>query len=234
MFIPPLMMQILGPVVQREEALGVEAADVAGVQPPAAQRLGGGLRLVPVAGHHHVATHDDLAGLAGRERVVGIVDDAHLDVGARHADAVHVLTPPRIAAVGVVGLGQRGDGHRRLALPVDLGEARPEQVERVLQVGEVHRRAAVDDRLQVGQVGVDDRRVAGEALDHRRRGEERHAVPVLEEGGDLLAVDAAGVRHDARRPLGDVRQAVQAGAVGQRVRRGGCSPATEIVSMSAK
>ena len=80
--------QVLGPVAQREVSVGVEAAEVAGVQPAAPQRLGGGLGLVPVAGHHHVAPDHDLADLAGRELAVVVVDDADLDVGAGDADAL--------------------------------------------------------------------------------------------------------------------------------------------------
>ena len=80
--------QVLGAVLQREVAVRVEAADVAGVQPAAAQRLGGGLGLVPVAGHHHVAPDQDLADLAGGELAVVVVDDADLDAGAGDADAL--------------------------------------------------------------------------------------------------------------------------------------------------
>ena len=62
--------QVLGPVAQREVPVGVEAADVAGVQPAAAQRLGGGLGLVPVAGHDDVAADHHLADLAGGQLAV--------------------------------------------------------------------------------------------------------------------------------------------------------------------
>jgi hypothetical protein len=73
--------QVLRPVAQREVAVDVEAADVAGVQPPPAtsRRTRRGC---PVAGHDHVAADHDLADLADRELVVVVVDDADLDVGA--------------------------------------------------------------------------------------------------------------------------------------------------------
>ena len=155
---------------------------------------------VPVAGHDHVAADDHLADLAGGELAVVVVDDADLDVGAGEADALQAVPPPGMVPVGVVGLGQRGDRHRRLALPVDLGQAGAEHVEGVLEVGQVHRCAAVDDRLEVGEVGGGDGRVAGQPLHHGGRGEERHARPAPQERGDLVAVDAAGLRHDAHRP----------------------------------
>ena len=51
-------------------------ADVAGVEPAAAQRLRRRLRALVVALHHVVAADDDLAALAGRHRLSCVVDDA--------------------------------------------------------------------------------------------------------------------------------------------------------------
>ena len=213
---PPADDQVLGPVPQREVPVGVEAADVAGVQPASPQRLGGGIGLLPVAGHDHVAPDHHLADLAGGEVAVGVVDDADLDVGAGDADALQAVPPPGMVPVGVVCLGQGGDRHRRLALPVDLGQAGAEDGEGVLQVGQVHRCAAIDDRLQVGEVGGGDGPVAGQPLHHGGSGEERHPRPAPQEGGDLVAVDAAGLRHDAHRPPGHVGQPVEPRTVRQR------------------
>ena len=55
---------VLGPVGDEQEAVVVEVADVAGVQPAVDDRLGGGLGLVPVARHDDRALDADLAGLA--------------------------------------------------------------------------------------------------------------------------------------------------------------------------
>src|ERR1700682_6312017 len=46
---------VLGAVLQREIALGVEDADVAGVQPAVFERRLARLRILPIARHHHVA-----------------------------------------------------------------------------------------------------------------------------------------------------------------------------------
>ncbi len=124
------------------------------MQPPVANRIGGRIGLFPVARHHDVAAHDDLADLAGRKSGPVAVDDSDLDVGPGHADALDTFAPAWVIAVGVIGLRQRGDRHRRLALAVDLGEARSEDLERVGEIGQVHRCPAVDDRLQAGEVGV--------------------------------------------------------------------------------
>ena len=196
---PPAYDQVLGPVPQREIPVGVEAADVAGVQPAFPQSLGRGVRLVPVAGRDHVAPDHHLTDLAGGE-FAAVVHDADLDIGTGDADALHTVRPPGMVPVGVVCLGQTRDRHRRLALPVDLGQPGTEHGERVLEVGQVHRRATVDDRLQVGEVRVGDGPVVGQSLHHGGRREERHPRPAPQQGGDLVAVDAAGSRHDAHCP----------------------------------
>ena len=95
-----------------------------------------------------------------------------------------------MVAVGVVCFRQGGDRHWCFALPVDLGQAGTEHGEGVLEVGQVHRRSAIDDRLQVSEIGAGYRRVAGQPPDHGGSCEERHARPALQERSDLVAVDA--------------------------------------------
>ena len=201
---------------KRQVPVGVEASDVAGVQPASPQRLGGGIGLVPVASHDHVAPDDHLADLVDGEFAAIVVDDADLDVGAGETDALQAFPPPRVVPVGVVGLGQGGDRHRRLPLPVDLGEARTEDGEGILQVRQVHRCAAIDDRLEVGEIAGGNGGVTGQPLHHGRSSEERHPRPAPQQDGDLLAVDAAGLRHDAHRAPGHVRQAIETRTVRQR------------------
>ena len=56
-------------------AVAVHHGEVAGVHPPVGvDGLGGALRVVPVADHHRVAAGAQLAGLAGGDRAVGVVD----------------------------------------------------------------------------------------------------------------------------------------------------------------
>src|SRR6266508_5309327 len=52
--------QVLGAVLEREIAVGIEDADIAGVQPAAAQGLCTRIRVFPVAGHDHIAAAKDL------------------------------------------------------------------------------------------------------------------------------------------------------------------------------
>src|SRR5687768_14939468 len=102
---------VLRAVPDGEEAFRVQAADIAGVQPAAALGLGGSFRVLPVALHYAVRARDDLADLARRQLLVLVVEDLHLDPGARVAAGFEVL----LEAVEL--LRQTGDRHRRFALP---------------------------------------------------------------------------------------------------------------------
>src|SRR4051794_6483494 len=52
---------VLGAILEREVTVRVEHADIAGMQPAAAQGLRRRVRIFPVARHDHVATADDLS-----------------------------------------------------------------------------------------------------------------------------------------------------------------------------
>ena len=93
------MISFLRPVIV-QAAVGVEAAEVAGVEPAVAHRRGRGVGPVVVAGHDDRAADEDLAVLASSSAVSG---GEHLDLGAgqRLADRVDVrvarvvITSPR-------------------------------------------------------------------------------------------------------------------------------------------
>src|SRR6266568_1237544 len=142
---------VLRAVAQREEAVFIHAAEIAGMQPAAAQSLGVGRRIFPIAFHDAVAAGHDLADLAGRHFVVIVVDHTDEHAGARHAARAEPLAPARIAGIGMETLGKPGDRHRRLALAVKLIEPRSEEAERLFEIGDIHRPAAVIDRLQIGK-----------------------------------------------------------------------------------
>src|SRR5262249_47979836 len=77
--------QVLGPVLEGEKPVGVEAADVAGMQPSSAQRIAARCLVPPITPHDHVAAADDLAGLADGELPILAIDHANPDAGARYA-----------------------------------------------------------------------------------------------------------------------------------------------------
>ena len=87
---------VLLAVHQREKAVGVEPADVAGAHPAVAlgivpEGLGGLLRLVEIALHHHRRAADDLADLALRHELAVLVDQPDLVLRHRLADGVQLV-----------------------------------------------------------------------------------------------------------------------------------------------
>ena len=209
---------VLRAILERQEAIFIEAADIAGVEPAALEGGRVGLGVLPVAGHDDFAPHAHLAGLAGWERVVVLIDDLDLNAGARESGRAQALAPFRVRALLVQRLRQIGDGHRAFALRIDLQQARAEHVEPALDVRHIGRAAAIVDRLQVGEVGVRDRRAVHGAHQHGRRGEHRAAAIMLDQIDQLAGLEALARRHHVHRGLGDVRQAIEARAVRHRRR----------------
>src|ERR687898_742748 len=76
-----------------------------------------------------VASADDLADLARRQRAVVGVEHLHLDIGARDARGAEALQVARMLRLHVLRAREAGDRHRRLALAVDLDEFRPEALD---------------------------------------------------------------------------------------------------------
>src|SRR3954447_2066868 len=180
---------VLGPIFQRDVTVRIEHADIARVQPAAAQRLRGRIGIFPVARHDHVAAANDLTGLAGRQRVVLRVRNLHVEARVGAPRRAEPFEPARMLAVRDVLAGQHRDGHRALALPVDLRQPRPEAVERMKRILDIHRGAAPHDGAQILRL-----RAAGEIdqpLDHRGRGKHRHAAPAREQAEDLVRLEAA-------------------------------------------
>src|SRR3954462_4377307 len=183
---------VLGAIFQCEVTIRVKHADVARVQPAAAQGLRRRVRTFPVARHHHIATADDLSDLSGPQRVVLRVRDLHVEARIGAPRRAEPFEPARMFAVRDVLSGQHRDCHRTFALPVDLRKPRPEAVERMKRILHIHRRATPHDGAQVVRL-----RAAGEIdqpLDHRGRREHRHAAPTREHTEDFVRLEAAGLR----------------------------------------
>ena len=111
-------------------------------------------------------------------------------------------------------LRQRRDRHRAFALAVDLRQPRPEAVERLERILDIHRRAAPDDRAQIGRIGAAAE--IEQPLHHRGRGEHRHVLPRGEQAEDLVRLERAGLRHDVDPHPRHMRHHVEAGAVAHR------------------
>ena len=207
---------VLGTVGEGQEALLVEVADVAGVEPAVHQGRGAGGVVAPVAAHHRGAAHGDLARHAGRQRLALRIHHAHLDAGLRLADRRGQPLPVRVRAVGDQLARQRGDGHRAFALAVDLDQPRAEGGQRLLQVGQVHRRTAVDDRLDALAGITLTARLVGHPLDHGWRREQAQLPVTAGQLEQLAGAEAARYRHHVARAAAHVDEVVQPGAVGHR------------------
>ena len=118
--------QIFGAVHQCDKAVGIEASHIPRIQPAVTQGGFRGLRLVPVAGHHHVAPHRDFPHFTRRQRYAITVDNTQLHVGPREPDRSQPILVTGMGAFGVVLLGQRGNRHRgfRPGHKSEPGEAR--------------------------------------------------------------------------------------------------------------
>src|SRR5262249_59407581 len=106
------------------------------------------------AGQATVAAPGDLAGLSGRQGAVVAIRHDHLDTGKRTSGGGEPRLPARMAAFADVLLRERGNGHRALALAINLGEPRPETIKRAQRILDIHRRAAPDDRPNVVWIAV--------------------------------------------------------------------------------
>ena len=111
---------VLQPVGDGQVAVGVDDADVAGVEPAVLVDRLGRERGVGVAGEAVGATGEDLARLADADVVAVLVDRADLDPLERPAVGVDPLLPGRL----VLGTGDR----RVLGAAVGAHERDPELV----------------------------------------------------------------------------------------------------------
>ena len=77
--------QILDPTGDRQVAVVIESADIAGSEPPIDKRRGGRVRVIPVAIGHRGSPGDDLTITVGSEKDTVLVDNAHF-VARGYAD----------------------------------------------------------------------------------------------------------------------------------------------------
>ena len=220
---------VLLAVDERDVAVLVDLAEVAGVEPAAAERVGRRPGQHPVAGEDVLAAHEQLADVADRDVPVVGVDQAGLDVLQRAADRAQLV-------LDVLGVE---DGHRRrrLGQAEALLERHAPAVEELDQ-RERRRGAAGQRHVQRRQVVVVEAGDAHQGRPHRRH-EELQRHPVLGHRGqerrrverrhdDVLGADVherqavhaepADVEHRRRRD-GDVGRAGRRGAAAGRCGR---------------
>ena len=177
---------VLGPVAQLDVAVGVHHAEIAGVEPAARERLGGGLGVAVVALHHVVAAHDDLAHRRAVGRHVDQLPVAQLASTTRIRSAWIMPTPCR--ARSRARCSWSSPSHSRLPLAdrvrtVGLGEAVDVHDQEAHPLGTRQRR-----RAGRGGGGGDDDRVV-QRVGPRRVQDHRDDGGRTVEVGDALGVD---------------------------------------------
>src|SRR5262249_42579956 len=145
---------LLQPAGDEEVSVRVELAEIAAMEPAAAQRLAGGRRIVEVAAHHCRTATDDLAPGTRRQDATLAIHDRQLDALVRTADRPRA--DERVATDG------HGETVRALGLSVrldDLG-AREALRERLLHLERGERAAHRDlgDRRSRREPGVGQER----------------------------------------------------------------------------
>ncbi|MNP32041.1 hypothetical protein D3C76_1251980 [compost metagenome] len=109
------------------------------------------MRVVVIAADRAAPTQPDFPGTAGCNAITRFIDDFQFDAGHR--------PPGRGQAAGlhgvqVVGLGQGTDRLGTFGGAVELEEDVAEALLRLLELGRAHRRSAVEQCLQAGQIGL--------------------------------------------------------------------------------
>ena len=148
--------QVLGTVEQAQVAVGIQATHITGLQPPVANRFGGGLGVTPITGHDQLAAHTNLTHLAHGQFGTRLVANPHLDHGLCVAHRGQAFTPAWVVGVQHIALGQDADGHGAFALTVNLRKVGPDDLQSLFDVRQIHGAAAINDGGQalrpLGQV----------------------------------------------------------------------------------
>src|SRR5215212_9297433 len=140
---PPENDHVLLAVEDEHVAAFVGARDIAGMQPAILQGFGGLFGPLPVFGHHMRRTDANLAGLAGCDLVIVVVEAFHLTGRNRKAARQKQSRGVRI----VVGLAQHRD-RVAFGLPVKLREHRADTLDSFDQPARRHRRCAVEQKFE--------------------------------------------------------------------------------------
>ncbi len=196
---------VLHPVVDVEEAVGIEIAGVAGVEPTVADALRIGLVALPVPLHHQRAADQDLPDFVGGALFAGRTDDAQVAAEYRLAAGAEAR-----AADDVIARRQRHGGARRLGEAVRLHEVASEHLDALRQQLFRNRRGAVDQRAQRIEAHRSGARMLQNEVQQRRHHERVVDVLALDQLENAARVGLAQ-DHQAR-PGVDQRQRVAGAA----------------------
>ena len=205
--------QVLGAVEQRQVAVVVQPANVAGGQPAATDGAGRGLGVAPVASHDQFAAHTDLAHFADRQSLPLRITHRQFDHRLCMPHRGQALPVTRVAGVKDVAARQHSDRHRAFALAVDLRKVRPDHLQRLLDVGQVHGPTAIDDGGQPLRPPALLARDIDQPVHHGGRGKEGGFLPVRGQRQAFGGIKALAARHHVQTRLQHIGQVVPAAAV---------------------
>ncbi len=202
---------VLGSIGDEQVPLGVEMPQVAGVKPPIADGLGGGIGPVPVTGHDDRPSQQHLALFLGSQVNPVGPGDRNVDDGHGQAD--------RIGPVDARARQVNGGHRRRLGQPISVGGG-PHVGERVpdhpLQFQRGGGTAEGDRRDRRGVVVAAARELAG-APDHRGDGRPDAHPLALDQLEGQLRCEPAGHHHQPEAAeQSDDERGVASGHVEQR------------------
>ena len=126
------------------------------------------------------------------------------------------LLPARMPAIGMHLAAEMGDGHRTLALAVDLHQLVAQKIEGVLEVADIHRRAAIGDQPQRLGLELPHAAVLDQALQHGGRQEDAAVGPAIHELDGLRHLILAALGRDLHRAARQQGEVPQARAVADR------------------
>ena len=146
------------------------------MQPAVLQGFGGLFGSLPVLGHHMRRTDANLAGLAGSDFMILIVEDFYFAGGDRKTAGQEQFRGVWI----MVALAK----HRyriALCLAVKLGEHRADPLDALYQPARRHRRSPIEQEFERGEIGAVERRMIEQHVDHGRH-EQREVDPLACDG----------------------------------------------------
>ncbi|MNR12512.1 hypothetical protein D3C85_1288730 [compost metagenome] len=126
-------------------AIGVEMTDIAGMQPAIDDGFGGLLRVLVITLHDEIAAYADLTGFSLWQNHVVVVHDLDANQGIGSADGGQPLITCNMSIYKVLARGQMRDGAWCFGLPVAFHHDWPEDLDRLAQLLDRHRRRTVEE-----------------------------------------------------------------------------------------
>ena len=133
--------------MQGDKSIRIHRPHVAGPKPTLPDRLGGGLRVLPISAHYDAARHQNFANFPKGQRCARRISDTHQNRALCHAHRPQARLPIVMAPVTYKLAAQRRDAHGTLPLAIDLHKFIAQDFDRLHNIGHIHRTAGVGDGL---------------------------------------------------------------------------------------